>query len=152
MLLLLLLRSSFEPWRCCGPRTQRAQGGSRRMLRACVSACCLSVVTNVGKRRKMLLLRWESNRTFTACRAGALTTRLRRSLSFSAYQRVIVPHQRTVVLACEGDRYWCYSCYSYVRRSNPGGAADPEHSGHRAVAEGCCVRAWVRAACRWSPM
>ena len=45
----------------------------------------------VGKRRKMLLLRWESNHTFTACRAGALTTRLRRSLSFSAYQRVIVP-------------------------------------------------------------
>ena len=44
----------------------------------------------VGKRRKMLLLRWESNRTFTACRAGALTTRLRRSLSFFAYYYVLL--------------------------------------------------------------
>ncbi|KAJ3651832.1 hypothetical protein Zmor_017840 [Zophobas morio] len=56
--------------------------------------------------------------------------------------------QRAVVLGCEGDSCWRRSYHSYGRCSNPGGAADPEHSGHRAVAEGCCVR----VACRRSPM
>ena len=47
----------------------------------------------VGKRRKMLLPRWESNPTPPACRAGILTTRLRGCLSFIAYQPVIAPPQ-----------------------------------------------------------
>ncbi|KAJ3643587.1 hypothetical protein Zmor_026288 [Zophobas morio] len=101
----------------------------------------------------MLLLRWESNRTFTACRAGALTTRLQRSLSFLVYYYVFTyycaatapPPPRHTARSCwaakERDSCWRRPCYSYVRRSNPGDAADPEHSGHRAVAEGCCVRA-----------
>ena len=40
-----------------------------------------------SKRWKTLLPRWESNLTSPACRAGVLTTRLRRHLSFSAYRR-----------------------------------------------------------------
>ncbi|KAJ3651928.1 hypothetical protein Zmor_017932 [Zophobas morio] len=99
----------------------------------------------------MLLLRWESNRTFTACRAGGLTTldykgAYLSSLTTTYYcaATVLPPTtQRAVVLGCEGNRCWRRPCYSYVRRSNPDDAADPEHSGHRAVAEGCCVRACV---------
>ena len=36
----------------------------------------------------MLLLRWESNHTFTACRAGAITTRLRICIPFFTDQNV----------------------------------------------------------------
>ena len=46
------------------------------------------------KRRKMLVPWWELNHTSPACRAGILTTRPRGRLSFSAYQRVIVPPQK----------------------------------------------------------
>ncbi|KAJ3641403.1 hypothetical protein Zmor_027913 [Zophobas morio] len=49
--------------------------------------------------------------------------------------------QRAVVLGCEGNRCWHRPCYPYIRCSNPGDAANPKHSGQRAVAEGCCVRA-----------
>ena len=98
-----------------------------------------------GKRRKMLLPRWESNNTSPTCRAGALTARLQSDLAFFAYQSIIVPPQyscppsdtaRAVVLRCEGDRCWCRPCHSYVRCSNPGGAA---------VTEECCVHACLRA-------
>ena len=108
---------------------------------------------NLGKRRKMLLLWWESNHTFPTCRALLLDYRA--AYLYFAYPAIIVPPQyppsdivRVVVLGCEGNRCWRHPCVSNVCCANPGGAADAEHCRHRAVAEGCCMR----VACRCSPI